>query len=96
MDVQIPTGETQGAAPGEMVTAEITRWPTPTRPALGRIVEVLGPLDAPGVDTTVIIRKYNLPDQHSDDGDRRGQAARHGRPRARPARADRFPSSGRP
>ena len=37
--------------PGEMVTAEISRWPTATRPALGRIVEVIGPIDAPGVDT---------------------------------------------
>jgi ribonuclease R len=66
MDVQIPKGETKGASPGEMATAEITRWPTATRPALGRIVEVLGRLDEPGVDTAVIIRKYNLPDQHSE------------------------------
>jgi ribonuclease R len=50
-----------------MVTALITRWPTPTRPALGRIVEVLGPIDGPGVDTAVIVRKYNLPDAHGED-----------------------------
>jgi ribonuclease R len=67
IDMQIPAGEAHGAAAGEMVTAQITRWPTPTRPALGRIVEVLGPIDAPGVDTTVIIRKFNLPDTHSDE-----------------------------
>jgi ribonuclease R len=66
MDVQVPRGETGGATRGEMVTVEITRWPTATRPALGRIVEVLGRLDEPGVDTAVIIRKYNLPDRHSD------------------------------
>jgi ribonuclease R len=64
IDMEIPSGDTRGASEGEMVTAEITRWPTATRPALGRIVEVLGPLDAPGVDTAVIIRKYNLPDAH--------------------------------
>jgi ribonuclease R len=67
LDMQIPPGDARGATPGEMVTAEITRWPTATRPALGRIVERLGQLDAPGVDTTVIIRKYNLPDVHSDE-----------------------------
>ncbi len=67
MDVQVPRGEARGATPGDMVTVEITRWPTSTRPALGRVVEVIGDLDAPGVDTTVIIRKYNLPDTHSDD-----------------------------
>jgi ribonuclease R len=65
IDIEIPRGDTRGAASGEMVTAEITRWPTATRPAVGRIVEVIGPLDAPGVDTTVIIRKYALPDQSS-------------------------------
>jgi ribonuclease R len=67
IDMHVPAGETMGAAAGEMVTAEVTRWPTATRPALGRIVEILGPLDAPGVDTQVIIRKYNLPDAHGED-----------------------------
>ena len=66
IDMHVPSGESLGAAAGEMVTAEITHWPTPTRPALGRVVEILGPLDAPGVDTQVIIRKYGLPDAHSD------------------------------
>jgi len=67
IDMQIPAGDALSAVPGEMVTAEVTRWPTSTRPALGRIVEVLGALDAPGVDTKVIIRKYNLPDEHGAD-----------------------------
>src|SRR5262245_6864306 len=65
MDVQVPKGETRGAAPGEMVTIEITRWPTPTRPPLGRISQVLGKLEEPGVDTAVIIQKYGWPDAHS-------------------------------
>ena len=66
VDVQVAKGEARGATPGVMVTAEITRFPTPTRPALGRIVEVLGAIDAPGVDTAVIIRKFNLDDAHSE------------------------------
>jgi ribonuclease R len=66
MDVQVPRADARGASPGEMVTVEITRWPTPTRPALGRVIEVLGDLSAPGVDVSVIIRKYNLADTHSD------------------------------
>ena len=65
MDVQIPRAR-RNAAPGEMVTVQITRFPTATRPALGRVIEVLGAIDAPGVDTTVIIRKYGLVDEHSD------------------------------
>jgi ribonuclease R len=67
MDVQIPRGEAADAAAGQMVTVAITRFPTATRPALGRVVEVLGAIDAPGVDTAVIIRKYAIPDAHSPD-----------------------------
>jgi ribonuclease R len=66
-DVQIPKGESRGARPGEMVTVEITRWPTPTRGPAGRIVEVLGSIDDPGVDTAIILRKFDIPDAHSDE-----------------------------
>jgi ribonuclease R len=67
VDIQILSADARGAVAGEMVTAEIVQWPTATRPATGRIVEILGPLDAPGVDTAVIIRKFNLPDAHSEE-----------------------------
>jgi ribonuclease R len=67
MDVHIPSGEASTAEPGDMVTVEITRWPTPARGPLGRIVEVLGDIDEPGVDTQIIIRKYAIPDEHSPE-----------------------------
>jgi ribonuclease R len=67
MDVQVPAGDEQGAAAGAMVVIEITRWPTPARNALGRVVEVLGDINAPGVDTQIIIRKFGIPDRHSDE-----------------------------
>ena len=41
------------------MTLTITTWPTQTRPAQGRITEVLGDVNAP-VDTTVIIRMRHL------------------------------------
>ena len=66
MDVQIPAEERKDAAAGVMVVAEITRWPTPTRPALGRILEVLGDIEESGVDTEIIIRKFGITDKHSD------------------------------
>jgi ribonuclease R len=66
MDVHIPAGEQQAAAPGDMVTVQITRWPTAARGPVGRIVEVLGDIDEPGVDTEIIIRKYGIPDEHSE------------------------------
>ena len=67
MDIVVPPGQEGGASPGEMVLAELTRWPTAGRGAIGRVAEVLGDIDAPGVDTEIIIRKYGLPDAHSAD-----------------------------
>ncbi|HEV3483758.1 MAG TPA: RNB domain-containing ribonuclease, partial [Vicinamibacterales bacterium] len=67
MDVHIPEGEESSAEPGDMVLVEITRWPTAARPPLGRITEVLGDIDEPGVDVEIIIRKYGIPDEHSDE-----------------------------
>jgi ribonuclease R len=66
-DVQVPTGQSSSAEPGEMVLVEITRWPTATRGPVGRVVEVLGRIDEPGVDTQIIIRKFGIPDRHSEE-----------------------------
>jgi ribonuclease R len=67
MDVQIPQGEHKDATPGDMVTVEITRWPTAARGPLGRVMEVLGGIEEPGVDTEIIIRKHGIPDNHSEE-----------------------------
>src|SRR5215470_10610811 len=67
MDLVIPPGQEGGADPGDMVVVELTRWPTQTRGAIGRVAEVLGDIDAPGVDTEIIIRKYGIPDAHSEE-----------------------------
>jgi ribonuclease R len=66
-DVHVPTGHWLSAEPGEMVLVEITRWPTATRGPVGHVVEVLGRVEEPGVDTQIIIRKFGIPDTHSDD-----------------------------
>jgi len=63
-DIQIPREETKDAEPGQMVTVEVTRWPTPTRGPAGRIVVVLGDVNDPGVDTEIILRKHGIPDEH--------------------------------
>ncbi len=66
-DVHVPTGQWSSAEPGEMVLVEITRWPTASRGPVGRVIEVLGGIDEPGVDTQIIIRKHNIPDTHSEE-----------------------------
>ena len=66
-DIVIPRVETRDAQAGQMVTVEVTRWPTPARGPAGRILEVLGDIDDPGVDTEIILRKYGIPDEHPDE-----------------------------
>jgi ribonuclease R len=66
-DIHVPAGQSSSATPGDMVLVEITRWPTTTRGPIGRVVEVLGRIDEPGVDTQIIIRKHNLPDAHAEE-----------------------------
>ncbi len=46
---------------GLIVDVEITAWPTPTRPAQGRVLEVLGHPDDFGVDVEIMLRKHQLP-----------------------------------
>ncbi len=46
---------------GVAVDVEVTDFPSAGRPAKGRILEILGPPDAFGVDVEIIIRKHHLP-----------------------------------
>ena len=46
---------------GLVVDVEITSWPTPTRPPIGRVIEILGSPDDFGVDVEMMIRKHQLP-----------------------------------
>src|SRR5208337_1273929 len=46
---------------GLVVDVEITSWPTPTRPPVGRVIEILGDPDDFGVDVEMMIRKHQLP-----------------------------------
>jgi ribonuclease R len=67
-DLSIPDDGRGRARAGDMVVAEITRWPTATRGPVGQVVEVLGPLDDPGVDALVVMRKHGIPDAHGPAG----------------------------
>lgn len=56
----IPPKEAKGVKEGQIVSAEITRWPSRTMSAAGRVLEVLGEPDDPDVEAEVILRKYGL------------------------------------
>ena len=64
MDVHIPRGQGGEAEAGQLVVVALTRFPTSTRGPVGRVTEVLGNLDTPGVDTELVIRKFGIPDDH--------------------------------
>jgi len=51
---------------GLAVDVEITSFPTPGRPAQGRVIEVLGAPDAFGVDVEIVIRKHHIPHTFPD------------------------------
>ena len=52
---------------GMVVDVEITSWPTPTRPPIGKVIEVLGDSDDFGVDVEMMIRKHQLPHVFPDN-----------------------------
>ena len=64
MALRIPFGGSLSAEPGQMVVVAVDRWPSAGRAPEGHVVEVLGRVDEPGVDTALVIRKYGLPDGH--------------------------------
>ncbi len=65
-EIVIPDAASR-AKVGEKVVVEISQYPRRTQPARGVIVEVLGRPGEPGVDTTSIVRQYNLPDKFEAD-----------------------------
>ncbi|MBO5365968.1 MAG: ribonuclease R [Peptococcaceae bacterium] len=60
-DIFIPKEQFNGAKTNMKVVVEITQWPEKNRSAEGRIVQVIGKKDAPGVDILSIIMGHDLP-----------------------------------
>jgi ribonuclease R len=58
----VPPGDAGEATAGQMVVAEITRPPTATRNPAGKVLQVLGRLEDPGVDLKVVMAKHELPE----------------------------------
>ncbi|GGI99594.1 ribonuclease R [Alicyclobacillus cellulosilyticus] len=61
-DIFIAKDDMGDAHDGYVVVVEITEYPTATRGPAGRVVEVLGHPDEPGVDILGVVRKYKLPE----------------------------------
>jgi len=65
-DVMIPLQDTAGAQPGQVVVASIVNEPTERQPPVGKITEILGLSDAPGMATEIAIRSHGLPYEWPD------------------------------
>ncbi len=67
-DVFVAGEDLLGAVDGQKVVVEITEYPTVARQsANGKVVEILGFPNDPGVDILSIVRKYGLPQTFPDD-----------------------------
>lgn len=65
-DVLIPLKDTGGAKPGQIVVAAIVNQPTEKQPPVGKIVQVLGDMGAPGMATDIAIHNFGIPYQWPD------------------------------
>ena len=62
-DVLIPPGDASTAEPGQVVTVEIVEQPSGYSQPIGRVVEVLGSIDDPGMEIEIAVRKFDVPHQ---------------------------------
>jgi len=65
-DVLIPKGATGAATPGQVVVVELTEPPALYGQPVGRVSEVLGAIDDPGMEIDIAVRKYGVPHAFSD------------------------------
>lgn len=64
-DILIPASDRSDAQHGQVVTVEIVKQPTRHTQPLGRIVEVLGEIDDPGMEIEIAVRKFDVPHEFS-------------------------------
>lgn len=64
-DVLIPRGATGTARTGQVVVVELVEPPALYGQPVGRISEVLGEVDDPGMEIEIAVRKYSVPHEFS-------------------------------
>jgi ribonuclease R len=64
-DILIPKNATGTAQPGQVVSVELTEPPSLHAQPVGRVVEVLGEIDDPGMEIEIAVRKFGIPHRFS-------------------------------
>jgi ribonuclease R len=65
-DVLIPKTATGAAKPGQVVVVELTEAPALYGQPVGRVTEVLGEVDDPGMEIEIAVRKFSVPHEFSE------------------------------
>ncbi|MFW7341084.1 ribonuclease R [Pollutimonas sp. H1-120] len=65
-DIIVPASDTSDAEHGQVVSIEIVQQPTRHTQPLGRVVEVLGEIDDPGMEIEIAVRKFDVPHEFSE------------------------------
>jgi ribonuclease R len=64
-DILIPKNAIANASAGQVVAIELTESPSMYSQPVGRVTEVLGEIDDPGMEIEIAVRKYEVPHQFS-------------------------------
>jgi ribonuclease R len=60
-DILVPPGGSLSAEPGQVVVVEILQQPQRYVQPVGRVIEVLGAIDDPGMEIEIAVRKFAVP-----------------------------------
>ena len=65
-DIYIPIEKSKGAVTGHKVVVEITDYGDKSKNPEGKITEILGHVNDPGVDILSVVRAFGLPEEYPD------------------------------
>jgi ribonuclease R len=66
-DIIIPKNAVANAQAGQVVSVELTEPPSMHAQPVGRVAEVLGEIDDPGMEIEIAVRKYEVPHRFSPE-----------------------------
>jgi len=66
-DIMVPKNAIANATAGQVVAIELTEPPSLYSQPMGRVTEVLGEIDDPGMEIEIAVRKYEVPHQFSPE-----------------------------
>ena len=66
-DIMVPKNGLANAAVGQVVAIELIEPPSLYSQPMGRVTEVLGEIDDPGMEIEIAVRKYEVPHRFSPD-----------------------------